>query len=248
MSTDPDAGVTGPIRVRPGRPRPRHPAVALFRVHMFPIGHLPVPASRPARQLPPPADGEGPSRFPPQDHPRAALVTDAAALAGSAEAGQLALPGGLPATSPEVEALTGGGALAAQAEPAGQLERGGTTAWPPPGGPAEGGAAAEEAVVLEPGTVIDRFGGPAGRVFAADGTPFPQRSLPAGYLRAGYHRYVVLAALPVWRAVSAPWHGMPGGGVRYRTTYPARDLIALRYLRDITVVSEPEGADAADER
>lgn len=29
-------------------------AAALFRVHMFPIGHLPVPSSRPAAQLPTP--------------------------------------------------------------------------------------------------------------------------------------------------------------------------------------------------
>ncbi|HYS34085.1 MAG TPA: TNT domain-containing protein, partial [Pseudonocardiaceae bacterium] len=73
-----------------------------------------------------------------------------------------------------------------------------------------------------------------GRVFSADGTPFARRSLPPDHLAAGYHRYEVTADLPVWRTLSAPWFGQPGGGERYRAVYPAADLMALGYLMEIT--------------
>ena len=71
-------------------------------------------------------------------------------------------------------------------------------------------------------------------LFAADGTGFPRRGLPPAHLDSGYRRYRVLRELPVWRAVSAPWFGQPGGGVRYRTMYSAAELVALGYLADIT--------------
>ncbi|MGH3623561.1 MAG: TNT domain-containing protein, partial [Sciscionella sp.] len=98
----------------------------------------------------------------------------------------------------------------------------------------EGGCDIGEAVVLVPGTELDRFGTPEGRVLAAAGTPFAQRSLPPSHLVAGYHRYQVTEPLPVWRTVSASWFAQPGGGVRYRIGYPVTDLVALGYLTDIT--------------
>ena len=63
-------------------------------------------------------------------------------------------------------------------------------------------------------------------------TLFAQRSLPPEALAAGYHRYLVLRPVPVWRTVSAPWFGQPGGGERYRTTYSAIELVALGYLAE----------------
>jgi hypothetical protein len=38
----------------------------------------------------------------------------------------------------------------------------------------------------------------------------------------------------VWRAVSAAWFAQPGGGVRYRATHSAQELVALGHLADIT--------------
>jgi hypothetical protein len=70
-------------------------------------------------------------------------------------------------------------------------------------------------------------------VFAADGTAFAQRSLPPAHKDGGYRRYRVVRPLPVWRAVSAAWFGQPGGGVRYRTTHSAIELVALGYLEEI---------------
>jgi hypothetical protein len=106
--------------------------------------------------------------------------------------------------------------------------------WPTSEQYPEGGSAPGEPEVLDPSTVLDRFGPPAGRVFAADGTPYAQRSLPPALADAGYRRYRVTKPLPVWRAVSASWFGQPGGGVRYRTTHSAAELVALGYLEEIT--------------
>ena len=105
--------------------------------------------------------------------------------------------------------------------------------WPTSEQFPEGGSATGEPEVLDEGTVIDRFGTPDGRVFAADGTPFAQRSLPPPHKDTGYRRYKVTKPLPVWRAVSAAWFGQPGGGVRYRTTHSAVELVALGYLEEI---------------
>lgn len=105
--------------------------------------------------------------------------------------------------------------------------------WPTSEQYPEGGSASGEPEVLEADTVIDRFGTPHGRVFAQDGTPFPQRSLPPAHKDTGYRRYKIRKPLPVWRAVSAAWFGQPGGGVRYRTIYTAAELVALGYLEEI---------------
>ena len=105
--------------------------------------------------------------------------------------------------------------------------------WPTSEQFPEGGSADGEAEVLAEDTFIDRFGTPHGRVFAADGTPFAQRSLPPAHKDAGYRRYRIRKPLPVWRAVSAAWFGQPGGGVRYRTTPSAAELVALGYLEEV---------------
>jgi hypothetical protein len=105
--------------------------------------------------------------------------------------------------------------------------------WPTSEQFPEGGSAEGEAEVLPEDTVIDRFGTPHGRVFAAGSTPFTQRSLPPAHKDTGYRRYRIRKPLPVWRAVSAAWFGQTGGGVRYRTTHSAAELVALGYLEEI---------------
>jgi hypothetical protein len=70
-------------------------------------------------------------------------------------------------------------------------------------------------------------------VLSDAGTPFPLRSLPPQLLEAGYHRYRVLRPLPVWRTLSAAWFNQPGGGARYRATYPVADLIALGHVEEM---------------
>jgi hypothetical protein len=259
--TVPRPAVAHPPVDRIGQPRAARAQdsgtpLALFVVHMFPIGHLPVPTTRPARQLRPPApelDYAAGLRFPPQDHPESALVHDGPAMR-RALAGQ-APPDPTPARGADDPAVA---ALAEGHDPlGGEHERdwdrrflvrpGGDGrraeyAWPPAERYPEGGSDVGEPVVLREGTELDRFGSPEGRVLAPAGTPFRRRSLPPEYLAEGYRRYRVLRPLPVWRAVSAAWFGQPGGGERYRATYPVADLVALGWLVDVT---DPDGVDPA---
>jgi hypothetical protein len=230
----------------------------LFLFYLFPPDQVPEPAQRPATQVSVPQtefDIAAGLRFPPGDHPQAALVDDTQALA-EAPREPLFLPTGRAADDERVRALAAGHDplgglherewdwrfLVREAHPGRGVHA--EYAWPPCEAYPEGGCApdAVEPAVLEPGAVLDRFGDPAGRVLAADGTPYPQRSLPPEYQDHGYHRYRVERPLPVWRTVSAAWFGQPGGGVRYRATHPVVDLVALGYLTDVTAAAELENA------
>ncbi|TCO65609.1 TNT domain-containing protein [Actinocrispum wychmicini] len=213
--------------------------LAIWLVRMFPIGHMPVATGRPARQLPPPSpeyDYAPGMRFEPHDHPESDLISDT-------ETFPTELPSP-PLEDPVVDGLAVGyDSLGGQNERdwdrrfvvrpgAGRATVDTEYAWPPSELFPEGATAPGEPEVLDPGTVIDRFGIPDGRVFAADSTAFDRRALPPSHLRAGYRRYQVLRPLPVWRGISAAWFAQPGGGVRYRTVYPAQDLVALGYLTE----------------
>ncbi|TWP48308.1 DUF4237 domain-containing protein [Lentzea tibetensis] len=207
-----------------------------FLALVYPLGQVPKLSRRPVRQLPPPpeeVDFAAGQRFAPQDHPESGLVDTS--FADRPEQTE-----GLAQEHPAVQALLDGydplgGAhehdwerrFLVRAEPV-------EYAWPPAELFPEGGYEEGRPEVLDEGAVLDRFGSAEGRVLSQAGTPFAQRSLPPHALDEGYHQYKVLRALPVWRTVSAPWFGQPGGGARYRTTYPVADLVALGYLMEIT--------------
>lgn len=226
MSTT-DEPKTGPIRIPAlgAKRTDRVSVVALFRVNMFPLGHLPVSVSKPAEQLPAPEDDFVVGlRFLPGDHPSAlSMLDNTPAPALPAQPGE-----------PPAEVFDGHSPFGSLGEKACSRRylggiRGDTPeyAWPPGALFPEGGTAPGEAITLPVDTVIDRFGDGAGRIFAPDGTPFAQRALPAP---AAYRRYRVTRALPVWRTVTAPWFGQPGGGTRYRATWSADELVTLGYL------------------
>ncbi|MCT2586201.1 glycohydrolase toxin TNT-related protein [Actinophytocola sp. S1-96] len=247
----------GPVHPgAPEKPRPvvreRDEALALFWVHMFPIGHMPVAADRPGRQVAAPReelDYAAGLRFEPGDHPRSDLVDGTDRLA-ALRAGADRVDPVEPLTRDDIPAITEGhdplggeherdwdrryqvrfGRVTAEGIRPDGLE----FAWPPGELYPEGGSADGEAEILDEGTELDRFGPAEGRVFAEAGTRFAQRSLPPAHLDQGYRRYRVLRPLPVWRAVSAAWFAQPGGGIRYRTTQSAIELVALGYLADVT--------------
>jgi len=245
------SGVAPPQPEPQPRPAPEQPTygtprkdratiVALFRVHMFPIGHLPKATSEPSRQLPIPtgeADAPAALRFPPHDHPESAVFDDAEVLPERAAASP-GLDLDHPALAPlfdDYDPLADSNEaewerrylVKADREP---LEY----AWPPGEAFPEGCAEPGVPVLLEPGTIIDRFGEPRGRVFHPDGTAYRKRSLPPPGPHLRYRRYAVLRPLPVWRGIVAPWFGQPGGAERFRTVYPADDLVVLGFLRDVT--------------
>lgn len=225
-----------------GAPRQeRESIVALFLVHMFPIGHLPVASDRPQRQLPPPSpevDYAPGLRFPPHDHPSSDLIDSADALA-KVRAGLRRLP--TPPASPPPGLTEGCEPLAGLSERdwnrrflAAVRDSSPEYAWPPGEVYPEGGTGPGEPQVLAEGTMLDRFGDITGRVFAPAGTGFAHRSLPPSALAAGYRRYRVLREVPMWQARSVGWFGQPGGGLRYRAIYSADELVTMGYLADVT--------------
>lgn len=223
-----DPGTT-PTRAAGGR-KPPHSAEgadALFRIHLFPIGHLPRPRSEPLRQLPAPApegDHAAGARHPPADHPSAHLVDTTARVPLRPASGQVGPPprGTLAdVTDPEWSRRY----VVREAD-----EQPTEYAWPPAEQHPECGTGRPAAVVLEPGTLLDRFGTEHGRIFGEPGSTFAERSLPPPRYEDEYHRYRVCAPLPVWQTTSAPWFDSPGGAPRYRATHSAAELIALGYL------------------
>ncbi|WP_245573255.1 TNT domain-containing protein [Amycolatopsis benzoatilytica] len=227
--------------VLPGQGRPalgtpradRESVLALFAVHMFPLGHLPVAANRPERQLPPPAGAvaEG-VRRPPFDHPESALLDDTAVL-GYVKQGFRRSPS--PPVDPEPpRAVADGYATPEGTDWERRFVVGAEYVWPSAGEFPEGGVEEPNPVVLPEGTLLDRFGTEHGRIFAPDGTPFAERALPPAALRSGYRRYRVLKPMPVWQSTSAGWFDGPGGGIRFRALLSSDELVTLGFLADIT--------------
>ncbi|MEV6240361.1 glycohydrolase toxin TNT-related protein [Lentzea sp. NPDC051838] len=201
-----------------------------FMAIFLSTGRAPRLAPKPARQLPPPQQQPEQviPRFAPQDHPQADLVDPRTSE-------PKAHSEGLGKDHPTVQAL-----LENYDPQAGMHERDweslfqhedGTPRWPVE---REGGYEDSQPEVLKAGAELDRFGTEEGRVLSKAGTPFKERSLPPQAADEGYRRYRVTKDLPVHRTISAPWFGQPGGGSRYRTTYPVADLVALGYLTEIT--------------
>ena len=108
--------------------------------------------------------------------------------------------------------------------------------WPDPQQHPQGFATPESRVpaVLEPGTVIDRFGNADGRFLSPAGVPFEARGLPPDNLADGYHQYRVVREIPVWMGPAAPAMGQPGGGLQYLSPYQVADLVQAGYLEEIT--------------
>ncbi|MFC6089464.1 TNT domain-containing protein [Saccharothrix lopnurensis] len=243
--------------------RPSTEAVALFLAHMFPGGTLPRPRTAPVRQLPPPSGEQvfaAGLRFEPGGHPDRNLVDTSAQLGldltyGDLLRSRLSGAAGDPAAEPRPAVARPRLVLAPGAAPdpallvghdpqAGMHERDWDRrflvrsdppeyAWPPGELFPEGGYEAGQPGVLAVGVELDRFGPAEGRVLAESGTAYAARSLPPALLDAGHHRYRVARVLPVWFTLSAGWFGQPGGGVRYRTTHPVADLLALGYLEEV---------------
>ncbi len=102
--------------------------------------------------------------------------------------------------------------------------------WPPNKGFAE--PPVEK--VLEPGTVLDRFGENGGRFLSPAGTPYDARALSPDSLSAPYRGFEVLRPLPVQSGPIAPAFGMPGGGTQFFTGgSTVQDLIRGGYLREL---------------
>ncbi|KAF4983617.1 hypothetical protein FZEAL_1026 [Fusarium zealandicum] len=90
----------------------------------------------------------------------------------------------------------------------------------------ERGNAINGTMLLEPETLVDRFGSEYGSFISAAAAPYSQRALPPSNLATNpdapdfpfnYHVYRVLKPLPVVGGPIAPWFGQPGLGAQFYT-------------------------------
>lgn len=92
---------------------------------------------------------------------------------------------------------------------------------------------------------------PIDRIGALDGvhtypidTPFEFRSLPPTALRPenDVHQFLTTADVRVRAAITPPWFGRPGGGIRFTLQQPwtgLRDLVASGQMQRIQIVEAP---------
>lgn len=88
-------------------------------------------------------------------------------------------------------------------------------------------------VTLPPGTKIDRYGQPGGRYFAPTGTPYEARALPYDVSKMDYYQYEVLKPFAAAAGTTAAWFDQSGGGIQFRTTMSAQQLVADGYLKEV---------------
>jgi hypothetical protein len=96
-------------------------------------------------------------------------------------------------------------------------------------------------VDLPPALPLDRIGALDGVHTYPMGTPFEHRSLPPTALRPenDVHKFLTTAQVRVWVAVTPPWFGRPGGGIRFTLQQPEtglRDLVASGRLQRVQIV------------
>lgn len=167
-----------------------------------------------------------------------------AQLAQGGATGDSPFKAGLPADSDEVKKLLHGGdgyAGLGKDEWRARYHHGKTPDgyddydWPDKTRYPDGFSSSEDRhpVVLERGSVIDRFGDPNGRYLSPAGTPFDDRAIPGDSLDKGYHRYEVVKEIPAWMGGIAPAMGFPGGGIQYLSPHPVEDLVLAGYLKEI---------------
>ena len=85
---------------------------------------------------------------------------------------------------------------------------------------------------LEPGTLIDRYGGLNGSYTSPIGVPVEMRALPPDNT-GEYHQFKVLSPLIIQKSIVTPWYGKMGGGVQYRLPDNVQTLIRQGYIIEV---------------
>ncbi len=105
----------------------------------------------------------------------------------------------------------------------------GSVKWPPNNGFQEN----PTSITLEPGTIVDRYGGSSGKFVSPIGTSYVERSLPIGSDTRPYNAYQIVKPIEVQSGFVAPWFGQLGGGVQYQFSKTIEELIEQGYIRRI---------------
>lgn len=87
---------------------------------------------------------------------------------------------------------------------------------------------------LEPGTLVDRYGGYDGGTFVLPkGTSYTERALPTGTDKKPYTVFEVVKPVEVQAGKIAPWFGEKGGGIQYEFSKKIADLLEQGILRKV---------------
>jgi hypothetical protein len=92
---------------------------------------------------------------------------------------------------------------------------------------------------LQPGTEVDRFGGPDGNLTYVAGTPFEQRSLVPEWVHRPYHVYRVTRPVQALTGGAIPWFDQPGGGTAYLLSRAVEELVGNGDLVEIEPAEPP---------
>lgn len=79
-------------------------------------------------------------------------------------------------------------------------------------------------------TLVDRYGGTAGRYISPQGVPVGARSLPLGVANSLLNTYQVLKPFDVYGGSAAPAFNQQGGGMQYYLDSSVQDLSDQGYL------------------
>ena len=88
-------------------------------------------------------------------------------------------------------------------------------------------------VILEPGTLIDRYGYDGGTFVSPKGTSYTERALPIGTDQKPYTVFEVVKPIEVQAGKIAPWFGEKGGGIQYEFSQKISDLLEQGILRKV---------------
>ncbi|MGH8487371.1 MAG: glycohydrolase toxin TNT-related protein, partial [Gammaproteobacteria bacterium] len=102
-------------------------------------------------------------------------------------------------------------------------------AWPPNRG-FDGDSAPAS---LIPGVKVDRYGSPNGTFVSPDGTPFPNRSLPASSASKPLNTYEVVKPIQVDAGSAVPWFNQSGGGTQFELPGTVKNLVDSGHLKDV---------------
>jgi len=86
---------------------------------------------------------------------------------------------------------------------------------------------------LEPGTRVDRYGGPGGTFASPEGTPFEARSLRSTAINSPYNVYEVVNPVTVQGGITAPAFGYGCGGIQYEFGSSFQDLIEQGIIKRV---------------
>ena len=91
----------------------------------------------------------------------------------------------------------------------------------------------KKTIILQPGTIIDRYGDIYGRYFSPVETPLEMRALPHNADLSLYNKFIVVQPLQVEESVIAPAFNKIGFGTQYRTNIKAKELIEKGFIKKL---------------